>query len=151
MQKHAKQLQCDVNSKQFQYVMRYIWMPRLMERICAASCKSPAAEYGNLTRIDQTIGCAQFETGPESSGSTGSWSESTGSIGTTTAGFAEPGNDSINFCFVTQNPEVSWPEEAPQNPTGYAYEQGLPELDQYCGGEVYEDMWSMEDIWQLTQ
>ncbi|ERN03288.1 hypothetical protein AMTRI_Chr02g262480 [Amborella trichopoda] len=35
VQKHAKQLQCDVNSKQFQDTMRYIWMPRLLERIRA--------------------------------------------------------------------------------------------------------------------
>lgn len=33
VQKHAKQLQCDVNSKQFKDVMKYIWMPRLLERI----------------------------------------------------------------------------------------------------------------------
>ncbi|RWW48670.1 hypothetical protein BHE74_00045240 [Ensete ventricosum] len=37
VQKHAKQLQCDVNSKQFKDIMRYLWMPRLMERIRAAS------------------------------------------------------------------------------------------------------------------
>ncbi|KAJ8461701.1 hypothetical protein OPV22_034627 [Ensete ventricosum] len=37
VQKHAKQLQCDINSKQFKDIMRYLWMPRLMERIRAAS------------------------------------------------------------------------------------------------------------------
>ncbi|XP_039136011.1 transcription factor MYB78-like [Dioscorea cayenensis subsp. rotundata] len=35
VQKHAKQLQCDVNSKQFKDVVKYIWMPRLLERIHA--------------------------------------------------------------------------------------------------------------------
>uniref|UniRef100_A0A804R7T8 MYB transcription factor n=1 Tax=Zea mays TaxID=4577 RepID=A0A804R7T8_MAIZE len=33
VQKHAKQLKCDVNSQQFKDVMRYLWMPRLVERI----------------------------------------------------------------------------------------------------------------------
>ncbi|KAL7123729.1 hypothetical protein ABFS83_14G002200 [Erythranthe nasuta] len=33
VQKHAKQLKCDVNSKQFKDTMRYLWMPRLVERI----------------------------------------------------------------------------------------------------------------------
>ncbi|CAN0855210.1 Transcription factor MYB2 [Linum grandiflorum] len=35
VQKHAKQLKCDVNSKQFKDTMRYLWMPRLIERIQA--------------------------------------------------------------------------------------------------------------------
>ncbi|KAG8370571.1 hypothetical protein BUALT_Bualt14G0130900 [Buddleja alternifolia] len=37
VQKHAKQLRCDVNSKQFKDTMRYLWMPRLVERIQAAA------------------------------------------------------------------------------------------------------------------
>ncbi|KAI3505992.1 hypothetical protein L1887_28345 [Cichorium endivia] len=37
VQKHAKQLKCDVNSKQFKDTVRYLWMPRLVERIQAAS------------------------------------------------------------------------------------------------------------------
>ncbi|XP_023540324.1 transcription factor MYB78-like [Cucurbita pepo subsp. pepo] len=37
VQKHAKQLKCDVNSKQFKDTMRYLWIPRLVERIQAAA------------------------------------------------------------------------------------------------------------------
>lgn len=37
VQKQAKQLRCDVNSKQFKDAMRYLWMPRLVERIQAAN------------------------------------------------------------------------------------------------------------------
>ncbi|CAJ2650158.1 unnamed protein product [Trifolium pratense] len=37
VQKLAKQLKCDVNSKQFKDTMRYLWMPRLVERIQAAA------------------------------------------------------------------------------------------------------------------
>lgn len=41
VQKQAKQLKCDVNSKQFKDAMRYVWMPRLIERIRAmATSKS---------------------------------------------------------------------------------------------------------------
>ena len=40
VQKHAKQLKCDVNSKQFKDTMRYLWMPRLVERIQAAATAS---------------------------------------------------------------------------------------------------------------
>ena len=43
VQKHAKQLKCDVNSQQFKDVMRYLWMPRLVERIQAAAAGAAAA------------------------------------------------------------------------------------------------------------
>ncbi|CAD6203377.1 unnamed protein product [Miscanthus lutarioriparius] len=43
VQKHAKQLKCDVNSQQFKDVMRYLWMPRLVERIQAAAANANAA------------------------------------------------------------------------------------------------------------
>ncbi|XP_055809409.1 transcription factor JAMYB-like [Solanum dulcamara] len=40
VQKHAKQLKCDVNSKQFKDTMKYLWMPRLAEKIQAAAATS---------------------------------------------------------------------------------------------------------------
>ncbi|WOH15826.1 hypothetical protein DCAR_0935372 [Daucus carota subsp. sativus] len=50
VQKHAKQLKCDVNSKQFKDFMRYVWMPRLVERIQAARGDSTGkATTGNST------------------------------------------------------------------------------------------------------
>lgn len=51
VQKHAKQLKCDVNSKQFKDTMRYLWMPRLVERIQAA-----AAANGTTTTTTPSIG-----------------------------------------------------------------------------------------------
>ncbi|XAR49721.1 hypothetical protein NMG60_11033002 [Bertholletia excelsa] len=50
VQKHAKQLKCDVNSKQFKDTMRYLWMPRLLERIQAAAAASTTAS-GPLSTI----------------------------------------------------------------------------------------------------
>uniref|UniRef100_J3M3P9 Uncharacterized protein n=1 Tax=Oryza brachyantha TaxID=4533 RepID=J3M3P9_ORYBR len=47
VQKHAKQLRCDVNSKQFRDVVRHVWMPRLVERIQAAD-SSAAAESDDV-------------------------------------------------------------------------------------------------------
>ncbi|TVU47271.1 hypothetical protein EJB05_06866 [Eragrostis curvula] len=44
VQKHAKQLKCDVNSQQFKDVMRYLWMPRLVERIQAAAAAASSGE-----------------------------------------------------------------------------------------------------------
>ncbi|KAK3194342.1 hypothetical protein Dsin_025652 [Dipteronia sinensis] len=42
VQKQAKQLKCDVNSKQFRDAMRYVWIPRLLERIRATPDSSAA-------------------------------------------------------------------------------------------------------------
>ncbi|XP_062084043.1 transcription factor MYB78-like [Humulus lupulus] len=43
VQKQAKQLKCDVNSKQFQDAMRYVWIPRLVERIQSGRPDSSSA------------------------------------------------------------------------------------------------------------
>ena len=43
MQKHAKQLNCDANSKRFKDAMRFLWMPRLAERAAAAHHSSSAS------------------------------------------------------------------------------------------------------------
>ncbi|CAN6911611.1 unnamed protein product [Brassica oleracea] len=58
VQKHAKQLRCDVNSQQFKDTMRYLWMPRLVERIQAASASSTtgsAAKFCVTTTTDQFV------------------------------------------------------------------------------------------------
>ncbi|KAK9287584.1 hypothetical protein L1049_017363 [Liquidambar formosana] len=47
VQKHAKQLKCDVNSKQFKDTMRYLWMPRLVERIQAAAASNGPSSGGS--------------------------------------------------------------------------------------------------------
>uniref|UniRef100_A0A1J3DAI4 Transcription factor MYB108 n=1 Tax=Noccaea caerulescens TaxID=107243 RepID=A0A1J3DAI4_NOCCA len=47
VQKHAKQLRCDVNSQQFKDTMRYLWMPRLVERIQAASASTSTTTTGS--------------------------------------------------------------------------------------------------------
>ncbi|CAN6186152.1 unnamed protein product [Urochloa humidicola] len=44
VQKHARQLNCDVNSQQFKDLMRYLWIPRLLERIGAGDDAPPQAE-----------------------------------------------------------------------------------------------------------
>ncbi|XP_027352321.1 transcription factor MYB2-like [Abrus precatorius] len=40
--KQAKQLKCDVNSKQFRDTMRFVWMPRMLERIQAQASSGQA-------------------------------------------------------------------------------------------------------------
>ncbi|KAL2338913.1 hypothetical protein Fmac_013359 [Flemingia macrophylla] len=54
VQKHAKQLKCDVNSKQFKDTMRYLWMPRLVERIQAAAAATTAKTAAANTTVAAT-------------------------------------------------------------------------------------------------
>nr|QWQ79412.1 MYB14 [Zanthoxylum armatum] len=53
VQKHAKQLKCDVNSMQFKDTMRYLWIPRLIERIQAnhTSAAATGASSGSFPTI----------------------------------------------------------------------------------------------------
>ncbi|XWS38901.1 hypothetical protein CRYUN_Cryun18bG0003000 [Craigia yunnanensis] len=59
VQKHAKQLKCDVNSKQFKDTMRYLWMPRLVERIQAAAAatatSTTAVTAASTTTISDSV------------------------------------------------------------------------------------------------
>ncbi|CAH8298638.1 unnamed protein product [Eruca vesicaria subsp. sativa] len=58
VQKHAKQLRCDVNSQQFKDTMKYLWMPRLVERIQAASALSSTCSAATScvpTPTDQSV------------------------------------------------------------------------------------------------
>ncbi|KAI9123342.1 hypothetical protein K1719_006231 [Acacia pycnantha] len=41
--KHARQLKCDMNSKQFKDTMRYFWMPRLVQHIKATAAAAMAS------------------------------------------------------------------------------------------------------------
>lgn len=61
VQKHAKQLKCDVNSKQFKDTMRYLWMPRLIERIQAgAASTGPTVGTSSTTTNSGTIPAANY-------------------------------------------------------------------------------------------
>ncbi|GMJ12312.1 myb domain protein 78 [Hibiscus trionum] len=53
VQKHAKQLKCDVNSKQFKDTVRYLWMPRLVERIQAASVAAATSTTAQVYATQQ--------------------------------------------------------------------------------------------------
>ncbi|GMI70235.1 myb domain protein 78 [Hibiscus trionum] len=59
VQKHAKQLKCDVNSKQFKDTMRYLWMPRLVERIQAASNATTTSATAVSTASTSVVGTGQ--------------------------------------------------------------------------------------------
>ncbi|OAY65447.1 Transcription factor MYB108 [Ananas comosus] len=159
VQKHAKQLRCDVNSKQFKDIMRYLWMPRLMEKIRAASDNKniPTVNDQTTSEITETTGHAN--TSPEISCVTGSSSESFGMQFS-----SPPVSDSFDGCYETQREDDrggdamqpaqfggDWSEPLP-SPGGDTY-LGLPDLDlgNWQENLGLENLWSVEDIWLQQQ
>lgn len=162
MQKHAKQLRCDVNSKQFKDIMRNQWMPRLMERIWAASGSSPATMYPNFS-MPMAGDHQPLEPGSESRGQVKPSPESSSSV-------AGSSSDSVGMQFSSPPPVPNclggmqegeneggdwihdaqmggwWPESLP-SPGGYG-DVGLPDFDQNAWSE---NLWSLEDIWLQQQ
>ncbi|KAK8322078.1 hypothetical protein V6Z12_A12G141800, partial [Gossypium hirsutum] len=60
VQKQAKKLECDVNSRKFRDALRYEYIPRLIEQISRAKQESPSGQltYGNETesvQVDQSL------------------------------------------------------------------------------------------------
>ncbi|URE39256.1 MYB family transcription factor [Musa troglodytarum] len=139
VQKHAKQLRCDVNSKQFKDIMRYIWMPRLVERIRETSISSFAAMHQNaeapLAPMQPVHPIAQ----PAPANTTDSLFSS------------PPVSESFTGSRETQagdDTAVDWMQEALlPSPGGYA----CPELLDLDHGGWGESWWSVDDIWLQQQ
>lgn len=143
MQKHAKQLKCDVNSKQFKDVMKYLWMPRLIERIKAASGVSPAitgvlqnspSSHHHLIINDGVLESSSTVVSRPSSesssfGAVSSFSESFEAPPATVSGLPE-GADSGGLC--------GWPEEQSLMSPGFM------EFDQawWNGDMISDGLWN---------
>ena len=163
MQKHAKQLKCDVNSKQFKDVMRYLWLPRLRERIRAANPGSTAVHHSLAARAggDQTAHSGselgqqllQLDRSPASSGGPVSSFDSA-SVGTHPSSSVTVTASEDKACDGTQAGQYSdceyWSNcmEPLPSPCGYP-NLGLPEFDWWPSEDLSENLWSMEDNWLI--
>lgn len=167
VQKHAKQLKCDVNSKQFKDTMRYLWMPRLVERIQAAAGASTSTSdqvlhqkiNPNMVQIDHNNNTAV------TSSSTSASSENS---------FGTPVSDLTDCCY--NYPQVSNQQDCFQvnqsstqlgeslfSPTGYFHHATALEFQAAAmdhqqnttqwmdGGNFSDNLWNIEDMWFLQQ
>ncbi|KAF5737091.1 GmMYB12 family protein [Tripterygium wilfordii] len=169
VQKHAKQLKCDVNSKQFKDTMRYLWMPRLVERIQAASATTTttAAATPRLVSLPcesaHTISSSTYT--PENSSTTGTSSDS---FGTSTQASSDlgveynynniPVNHNLNLDHYQANQGGNYQDFAVSTDlSGYYGTQGLDFQEQNnvnpClnSEDTSDILWNMEDIWFLQQ
>ncbi|PIN18102.1 Transcription factor, Myb superfamily [Handroanthus impetiginosus] len=172
VQKHAKQLKCDVNSKQFKDTMRYLWMPRLIERIQVAAAAGGGGNAGatsavppsststtNLdmgsaqTALAQPTGVVQTYT-PENS----SAAASSDSFGTPVSDLTEcynnyPVNQGNNQDYYPAN-QLSDYDQTLTSPAGY-FSQGLEFMEQNSqwmdGGVVSDNLWNVDDVLFLQQ
>ncbi|KAK8558025.1 hypothetical protein V6N13_050375 [Hibiscus sabdariffa] len=137
VQKHAKQLKCDVNSKQFKDTMRYLWMPRLVERIQAAaasnatSTTAPAASTtstsvvgtGQTVFADDHLGGAQVTSSSytlENSSTTATSSDSFGTHVSPMSDFADYYSSSNN-----NNPNPNCLQATQDQFSGNYYNYGM--------------------------
>ncbi|KAL7178359.1 hypothetical protein ACSBR2_031500 [Camellia fascicularis] len=177
VQKHAKQLKCDVNSKQFKDTMRYLWMPRLVERIQAAataSGSSSATTYhhhttnNNNNNISMSSGQPQIvppPTGvhaPSFTPENSSTAASSDSFGTqvspasdlTAEYYNNPVNNNQNQDYYQVN-QVSYPDSL-TSPSGYLNHgldfQAMEQINQWFdAGDTSDNLWNAEDILFLQQ
>nr|URY19016.1 MYB protein [Zanthoxylum bungeanum] len=172
VQKHAKQLKCDVNGKQFKDTMRYLWMPRLIERIQANKASAAAAP----TTTGASSDCITTTPADEPSSrfinnidvGTGKMNSSTtaspDSFGTRVSPisdladyYAIPVNNNPDpHCFHSQ---VGYTESALISPMGYInpgidFQAALDANHQMMdGGDASDNLCNInvDDIWSLQQ
>ncbi|XP_042395216.1 transcription factor MYB2-like [Zingiber officinale] len=146
VQKHAKQLKCDVNSQQFKDIMRYLWMPRLLERIGVASGGGGGGDSA-AAAVETPATCSDFpiseraaEAKPSPENSSAAGSSSTTSV------------DSLSMQLSPQ--PVSGGNL--MQPAGELWTESLmnavdfPEFEQMMW-PAGENLWSVDDIWSMQQ
>ncbi|KAI3823823.1 hypothetical protein L1987_05266 [Smallanthus sonchifolius] len=118
VQKHAKQLKCDVNSKQFKDTMRYLWMPRLVERIQAAATTT-------------TTGCSSSSTTTSTGTTTNSYPlNKIDNIVTSQLVMPQNNNNCGNFSSNFGNTQIT-PSYTPENSSTTAVSPGSDLTDCY--------------------
>lgn len=136
MIKQAKQLKCDVNSKQFRDAMRYVWMPRLIERIRASSEYHPTRKPQNHLHPNGLLLLHQQQQGSEKECVNPNCSSSTSELQ------------------VTSNSDLSESSEIAGDPVGNGSVTQMLEQGILVGGGdsvSLENLWNDENIWFLRQ
>ncbi|KAK9147100.1 hypothetical protein Sjap_007003 [Stephania japonica] len=164
VQKHAKQLRCDVNSKLFKDTMRYIWMPRLVERI--------QAQRGSTTTTTTTLEalpplCGAADDGgnrsytPDENSSTAASSDSMGTsqMSMLSDFTAETSSTNSHGMQVQHSSQIGHGGYQQRLTSPYGYADHGHGLGSNQGGQLEGDMWlgssegvwSDEEIWLLQQ
>ncbi|GFQ02235.1 transcription factor myb108 [Phtheirospermum japonicum] len=158
VQKHAKQLKCDVNSKQFKDTMRYLWMPRLVERIQASGATLPPPDMGSDQLIQPP---AQPMVNSSAAASSDSFVSDVTDCYNNYPALNNNNQGIVNHDYYynnnNNNNQLSnygdqYNHQSLTSPTGY-FNQGLDFADQSSqwmdGGDVSDSLWNHDDVWFL--
>ncbi|KAL4385936.1 hypothetical protein GQ457_09G024790 [Hibiscus cannabinus] len=158
VQKHAKRLKCDVNSKQFKDTMRYLWMPRLLERIQASAAAASTTSDDRLGAAAQ-VTSSSYTLENSSTTATAASSDSLGTQVSPVSDFTDyysssSSNNNNNISVNNPNPNCL---EATQELSGNYYnhgtdfqslEQNNPWLDTMVASN---NLFNAEDFYFLQQ
>ncbi|XP_062197727.1 transcription factor JAMYB-like [Phragmites australis] len=159
VQKHAKQLNCDVNSKRFKDAMAYLWMPRLAER--AASQQQASAtvsgDRGLGVSAAPTMAAAMATASPSSVVTTSSSSSLTSSESTheeKSVHLHGGGGEMVSGGDWTMQgaDHEFWSTASVLQLAGGDQFQDMQDLSGWVQGfseGVSENLWSLEDIWRM--
>jgi len=132
--KQAKQLKCDVNSKQFRDVLRHVWMPRLLEQV------QPASQFPDTNNPNGSNILLQQNTLQSSvSGSSGISSDSS------SVEFQVASNSDQNDSLVLLGHDGSKVWSSLNNQVSEQGKSGA------CDGDSLEGLWNDENMWFLQQ
>ncbi|KAM0846157.1 hypothetical protein ACQ4PT_055862 [Festuca glaucescens] len=164
VQKHAKQLNCDVGSATFKDAMRYLWMPRLVERIHAAAASTAAGDMSCAASGAETAAAAVNNSTSPASAVTSSRSTSSGSF-TSSELYGEDKGLHVHVCAGggEKTEEDHWMQDVdqefwathmqihPQDDDQFHVDQELSGWVQGFSdvGVSADNLWSLEDIWKM--
>ncbi|XP_068663963.1 MYB-like transcription factor EOBI [Aristolochia californica] len=169
VQKHAKQLQCDVNSKQFKDTMRYLWMPRLVERIRAANGSNNVVTSHPSLAATQQVSPPAYEmsavqVNPNCTSENSSNAASSDSAGPSVQVVSPPSDLTTDYYFQGHNntdmggfqsggpvvcPEALTSPVCFYNPT-LDFESS-EQSDWFSGDGSENSSWNVDDIWFWQQ
>ncbi|KAE8679583.1 MYB340 protein [Hibiscus syriacus] len=152
VQKQAKQLKCDVNSKQFRDAMRYVWIPRLIERICASSESHPGQPSTTTAYMDRI---SNMNSDQITYGNTSGSVQVGPSVVPELSGTSSDSQDA-QVASVSDLTECYNPRHVSSNLISFQIGSGLSSENlgdtwNIDGGDSMESVWTEENIWFLRQ
>ena len=146
MVKQAKQLKCDVNSKQFRDTVRFVWMPRLMEQIQASFRIVPSDSSHGL---DQTTLCNTQQT--ESSTDANPTMFCDNSMVSSYSSEVDLQPLSLSDTSTTSSSESAEKKESISSSLWQQWDYSDLQAFEPCNGFGDADLWTDENIWFLQQ
>ncbi|KAJ1425627.1 SANT/Myb domain [Sesbania bispinosa] len=135
--KQAKQLKCDVNSKQFRDALRYVWMPRLLERV------QPASQSQNQLLDPNLSAAGGVLNGSSDSGT--EWAKQNHSS-SCISGTCSDSSSSVEFQVPSNSDHIDSSEQlGPKGSDLWPSQM----LEQGNGGDSSESLWNDDSVWFL--